>query len=95
MLILHDQQQPKKAKNLSGRPMGINKIEYDGTMWFFTKASSYKAKEIETSKKVSIAIANKSSKNYLMIHGTATLENDKSKMKELRSAIMKAWFQTS
>ena len=41
----------KNAKNLSGRPMGINKIEYDGTMWFFTKASSYKAKEIETSKK--------------------------------------------
>ncbi|MBA3682447.1 MAG: pyridoxamine 5'-phosphate oxidase family protein [Bacteroidetes bacterium] len=82
----------KDAENLSGRPMGINKIDDDGTMWFFTKASSYKVEEIETSKKVSIAIANESSQNYLMIHGTATLVNDKSKMKELWSSIMKAWF---
>ena len=88
MLITNE----KDAKNISGRPMGINKIDDDGTMWFFTKASSYKVEEIEESKKVSIAITNESSQNYLMIHGTATLVNDKSKMKELWSAIMKAWF---
>ncbi len=82
----------KDGENLSGRPMGISKTDDDGTMWFFTKASSYKVEEIETSKKVSIAIANESSQNYLMIHGTATLVNDKSKMKELWSSIMKAWF---
>ena len=52
-------------------------------MWLFTKASSYKVEEIETSKKVSIAIDNESSQNYLMILGTATLANEKSKMKEL------------
>jgi len=80
------------AENLSGRPMGINKIDEDGTMWFFTKASSFKVEEIEAIKKVSIAIANESSQNYLMIHGSATLVNDKNKMKELWSSIMKAWF---
>jgi len=88
MLITNEE----NAQNLSGRPMGINKIDDDGTMWFFTKASSYKVEEIEETKKVSIAIANESSQNYLMIHGTATLVNDKSKMKELWSAIMKVWF---
>ena len=88
MLITNE----KDAENLSGRPMGINKIDDDGTIWFFTKASSYKVDEIEESKKVSIAITNESSNNYLMIHGTATLVNDKTKMKELWSAIMKAWF---
>jgi len=88
MLITNEE----NAQNLSGRPMGINKIDDDGTMWFFTKASSYKVEEIEETKKVSIAIANESSQNYLMIHGTATLVNDKSKMKELWSSIMKAWF---
>jgi len=82
----------KNAENLSGRPMGITKIDDDGTMWFFTKASSYKVEEIEASKKVSIAIVNESSNNYLMIHGNAILVNDKSKMKELWSAVMKAWF---
>jgi len=88
MLITNE----KDAENLSGRPMGINKIDDDGTIWFFTKASSYKVDEIEENKKVSIAITNESSNNYLMIHGTATLVNDKTKMKELWSAIMKAWF---
>ncbi len=88
MLITNE----KDAEFLSGRPMGINKIDDDGTMWFFTKASSEKVDEIQESKIVSIAIVNESSQNYLMIHGTATLVNDKAKMKELWSSIMKAWF---
>jgi len=30
------------SEHLSGRPMAINKVDDDGTMWFFTKASSHK-----------------------------------------------------
>jgi general stress protein 26 len=82
----------KNAENLSGRPMSISKIDGDGTIWFFTKESSYKVDEIEESKKVSIAITNVSSNNYLMIHGSATLVKDKTKMKELWSSLLKAWF---
>lgn len=88
MLITNE----KNAENPSGRPMGINKIDDDGTMWFFTKASSYKIEEIEESKKVSIAITSESNNNYLMIHGIAILVNDKTKMKELWSTILKVWF---
>jgi general stress protein 26 len=87
MLITNE----KNAENLSGRPMGMNKIDADGTMWFFTKESSEKVDEIQESKKVSIAINNESSNNYVMINGIATLVNDKNKMKELWSSIMKAW----
>jgi len=82
----------KSDDSLSGRPMSISKIDEDGTMWFFTKASSYKVEEIEESKKVSISITNESSNNYLMINGIGTLVNDKIKMKELWSIILKAWF---
>lgn len=88
MLITNE----KKAENLSGRPMSIAKIDDDGTMWFFTKESSYKVNEIEESKKVSIAITNESTNNYLMINGTATLTSDKTKMAALWNSIMKAWF---
>lgn len=88
MLITNE----KNAENLSGRPMSISKIDDDGAIWFFTKESSYKVDEIEESKKVSIAITNESSNNYLMIHGTATLVNDKIKMAELWSSLLKAWF---
>jgi general stress protein 26 len=88
MLITNE----KNAENLSGRPMSITKIDYDGTMWFFSKKASYKVDDIEESKKVSIAISNESSNNYLMIHGMATLVDNKIKMKELWSSTMKAWF---
>ena len=82
----------KDSEDLSGRPMNVSKIDNDGTVWFFTKASSSKAAEIEESTKVSIAIANENSNNYLMIHGSAILVNDKIKMKELWNPILKAWF---
>ncbi len=88
MLITND----NDAEHSFGRPMAVNKVEEDGAMWFFTQASSYKADEIAQSKKVAIVIANESSNNYLMIHGTADLVNGKMKMKELWSLIMKAWF---
>ena len=65
----------------------------------FKKASSPGVVEIEESKKVFIAFANESSNDNLIIHGTANLVNDKSKMKEWWSAIMKAlvstWFKQS
>jgi len=70
--------------------MGLNKIDDDGTIFFFTKASSYKVEEIEESKKVSIVMANKNSQNYLMIYRIATLAYNISKMKELRSFLIKA-----
>jgi len=80
-------------ESLSGRPMGINKkIDLDGTMWFFTKKSSYKVEELEKGKKVSITIANTKSNNYLMINGSGSVVDDKAKMKELWSPIMKVWF---
>jgi len=88
MLITND----KKTETVSGRPMSISKIDADGTMWFFTRASSYKVEEIEESKNLSIAITNESSQNYLMINGIGNLVNDKTKMKELWSSILKAWF---
>jgi len=82
----------KNDENLSGRPMTISKIDDEGNLWFFTAASSYKIDELEENKKVSISITNESNNNYLMINGKGNLVKDKSKMKELWSPILKAWF---
>jgi len=88
MLITHEQ----KSSNLSGRPMGINTIDPDGSMWFFTKKSSLKADELEENNQASIAIIDESSNTYLMIHGSANLIFHKEKMEELWNPMMKAWF---
>jgi general stress protein 26 len=71
--------------------VSISKIVEVEIMWFFTKVFFCKVDEIEESKKVSIAIDNETSNNYLMIHGSATLAKDKTKMKDLYSCILKAW----
>jgi len=82
----------KNGENLSGRPMSISEIDDEGNLWFFTKESSYKIDEIEEDRKVSISITNENSNNYLMINGTGNLVNDKTKMKQLWSSVLKAWF---
>ena len=83
---------PERAGNLAGRPMGINTVEEDGTMWFFTKKTSGKVDQIESDTSVSIAIANDSEGIYLMINGKANLSQDRAKMKELWNPFVKLWF---
>jgi general stress protein 26 len=83
---------PTKAGALSGRPMGVNMVDEDGTMWFFTKRSSNKADEIKEDSDVSIAIVDDSESKYLMINGYANIVDDKAKMEELWNPILKAWF---
>jgi len=82
----------KYTDQLAGRPMGISKIEDDGTMWFFTKTTSQKIDEIEQNNQISLAIASESKNIYLMINGKAELSYDSAKMEELWNPIMKAWF---
>ena len=89
MLITND---TTDEGNLSGRPMGINTIDADGTMWFFTKNSSLKVDELKADKKVSIAIISETAHVYLMINGTASLVHDKSKMADLWNPTMDVWF---
>ena len=83
---------PVKAGKLSGRPMGVNTIDEDGTMWFFTQKSSNKVDEIEDDSDVSISIVDDSNSKYLMINGYANIVNDKAKMEELWNPMLKAWF---
>ncbi|MGN6646570.1 MAG: pyridoxamine 5'-phosphate oxidase family protein [Cytophaga sp.] len=77
---------------LSGRPMSIADIEKDGTMWFFTKTTSEKIDAIEQNKQISLAIVNENKNIYLMINGRAELSYNYTKMKDLWSPVMKAWF---
>lgn len=83
---------PETAGSLAGRPMAVNTVDDDGTLWFFTKESSTKAEQIEADSKVSLAIVDDSNGIYLMINGIANLTQDKTKMEELWNPYVKAWF---
>ena len=88
MFITHE----KNTENLSGRPMGISRVDADGTMWFFTKTSSMKVDELTNEAKASVAIIDENHNNYLMIGGTVALVHNKMTMNSLWNPLMKTWF---
>lgn len=77
---------------LRSRPMALNNIEEDGTMWFFTGKDSEKVEEIEEHAKVNVNFADNSDYDYLSVAGKAELVLDKAIIKEKFNRMTKAWF---
>ena len=64
---------------LVSRPMQLQKVEFDGDIWFLTRTDTDKYEDIKRDNKVNVVIAEKS---YASISGTAELVNDREKIKE-------------
>jgi general stress protein 26 len=81
--------------SLHSRPMGTLNPEpkdFDGTLWFFSKRDSIKNHNIEKEPKVNLAYANPDKHQYVSISGKAFISNDRGKMKDLWTPVLKAWF---
>ena len=81
-----------KDGTIRSRPMATQDVEFDGTLWFFTRASSPKVEELEQEHQVNVSYADTSGQTYVSISGTARMVRDEAKNKELWNAAMKAWF---
>lgn len=81
-----------KDGSLHGRPMSTMQTEFDGDVWFFTKASASQASEIAGDSHASVSYANPDDNTWVVLSGTATLSRDKAKMKELWTDHLKAYF---
>ena len=78
---------------LRSRPMATqNHDEFDGDLWFFTKASAPKVGEVEHEHQVNVSYAEPSDQLFVSVSGLATLVRDQAKLKQLWSPAMKAWF---
>ena len=77
---------------LRSRPMQTQNQEFDGTLWFFTQASSHKVDEINHEHQVNLSYAEPSDNRYVSVSGTATLVRDRAKIDELWTPALKAWF---
>ncbi|MEY2847656.1 MAG: hypothetical protein RI885_321 [Actinomycetota bacterium] len=75
---------------LVSRPLATQEVEFDGDLWFFTQDPSDKTAEIRANDQVNAAF--ESGKGYLSISGTATVVHDRSKIDELWSKSVEAWF---
>ncbi|CAN5206499.1 hypothetical protein BH09BAC1_BH09BAC1_18830 [soil metagenome] len=74
------------------RPMSVQKIDDDGTLWFLSAADSHKNVELEANPTVQLLFQGSSYSNFLNIYGQATISKDKAKIKELWEPVLKTWF---
>ncbi|MBC8078237.1 MAG: pyridoxamine 5'-phosphate oxidase family protein [Chloroflexales bacterium] len=77
---------------LRSRPMGTQQVEFDGDLWFFTRASAPKVDEVEREQQVNVSYADPSHNRYVSVSGTAQLVRDHKKNEELWNPVLKAWF---
>ena len=77
---------------LHARPMVAQQKEFDGELWFFTRAHSAKTREIKDDQTVLLAYAEPSDQNYVSLSGTARIVRDQAKIHEMWSEMMRTWF---
>jgi general stress protein 26 len=77
---------------LRGRPMAASQQEFDGTLWFFTRASSHKVTEVQDDNRVCVTYAEPSHSDYVSLSGKAALVRDRAEIEKRWSSILKAWF---
>lgn len=86
MLVTED------GDHLRGRPMAASQSEFDGTLWFFTRASSHKVSEVEHDTRVCATYAEPSKQDYVSLSGRARLVRDKAAIKAHWSEGVRTWF---
>ena len=86
MLVTED------GEHLRSRPMAMSQREFDGTLWFFTRASSHKVAEVENEHRVNLAFANSSKQNYVSVSGRANLVRDQPAIAQHWSESVRVWF---
>lgn len=80
------------GSHLRARPMAASQHGFDGTLWFFTRASSHKVVEVGADQRVGITYADSGQQNYVSLSGTAALVMDKASIEAHWSAYVRTWF---
>lgn len=81
-----------ESGELRSRPMGIQEVEFDGDLWFFTREHSPKMEEVQKVREVNVSWEDKGKQRYVSVSGQAQIVDDRAKMEELWSPVLKVWF---
>jgi general stress protein 26 len=80
------------GKPFSTRPMAVQKVDDDGTLWFLSADDSYKNDEIESDSAVQLLFKGSDYSDFLNLYGYSSISKDKGKIKELWKPTLKTWF---
>jgi general stress protein 26 len=86
MLVTHD------GDKLRARPMSASLARDENTIYFLTDARRHKDEEIGRNPGINLSFADAGSQKYVSLTGTASVSNDRAKIKELFSTAAKAWW---
>src|ERR1700710_696079 len=89
MLVTRD------GDKLRARPMSALVERNENAIYFLTDARRHKDEEIARDPAINLSFADAGSQKYVSVSGTATVSNDRAKIKELFSTPAKAWWETA
>lgn len=78
--------------HLRSRPMSTQEFEFDGDLWFFTSDKTHKIESIQKDNRVNVAYSEPGNDRYVSISGRGEAVKDRTKIEELWSPVLKAWF---
>lgn len=79
--------------HLHARPMTTQQTEFDGDVWFIGAKDSEAVADMRARPQVNVSYADTGSSNYVSIHGTAELVEDRAKLDELWSDMYNMYFE--
>ncbi len=78
---------------LRSRPMGLCQNDFDdGCLWFFTRADSPKAQQVDADHQVNVAFSNVDDGNFVSMAGRAERIDDRAAIDVHWNAMVKVWF---
>jgi len=80
------------GESFSTRPMSVQEVDDEGTLWFLSASDSYKNKEITEDNTVQLLFQGSPHSDFLNLYGSAYINTDKAKIKALWKPILKTWF---
>jgi general stress protein 26 len=76
----------------TSRPMSLQEVDENGTLWFISSSDSHKNAELNVDRRVTLYFQNKSSYEFLLVNGEATIYVDKGMIDQHWTEFAKAWF---
>ena len=89
MLVTHD------GDKLRARPMSAYLARDENMIYFLTDARRHKDEDIAKNPGINLSFADAGSQTYVSLTGTATVSNDRGKIRELFSTTAKAWWDSA
>ena len=78
--------------NLRARPMVAAQKDFDGSLWFYTRASSHKVDEVKDDQRVGVTYAEPAKQEYVSLSGKARIVRDKAAIEGHWQESLRTWF---